>query len=83
MKGTEAIESVLKRLVEAGRIRYRPLRSVPHGDMPSVLAEADIVLDQFAVGSYGVAAVEALATGRVVVGHVRPEVRHRVLADTG
>lgn len=83
LKGTEAIEPVLERMVEAGRIRYRPLRSVPHPDMPSVLAEADIVLDQFAIGSYGVAAVEALAAGRLVIGHVRPEVRHRVLADTG
>jgi len=83
IKGTELIEPVLDRLVAAGRIRYRPLRNVPQDDMPSVFAEADIVLDQFAIGSYGVAAVEALATGRVVVGHVRPEVRHRVLQDTG
>jgi glycosyltransferase involved in cell wall biosynthesis len=83
MKGTEAIEPVLERLVRAGRIRYRPLRNVPNQDMPSVLAEADIMLDQFAIGSYGVAAVEALAAGRVVIGHVRPEVRHRVQQDTG
>jgi len=83
MKGTEAIEPVLEKLVQAGRIRYRPLRSVPHHDMPAVLAEADIILDQFAIGSYGVAAVEGLAAGRVVIGHVRPEVRHRVLQDTG
>ena len=83
MKGTEAIEPVLERLAAVGRVRYRPLRDVPQEDMPTVFAEADIVLDQFAVGSYGVAAVEALATGRVVIGHVRPEVRHRVLQDTG
>jgi hypothetical protein len=83
MKGTEAIEPVLERLVRAGRIRYRPLRHVPNQDMPAVLAEADIMLDQFAIGSYGVAAVEALAAGRVVIGHVRPEVRHRVQQDTG
>jgi len=83
MKGTEAIEPVLNQLVKNGRIRYRPLRNVPQDDMPSVFAGADIVLDQFAIGSYGVAAVEALAAGRLVVGHVRPEVRHRVLQDTG
>ena len=83
MKGTELIEPLLKKLVKVGRIRYRPLRNVPREDMPSVFGEADIVLDQFAVGSYGVAAVEAMATGRVVVGHVRPEVRQRVLQETG
>lgn len=83
MKGTEAIEPALKELAYAGRIRYRPLRNVPQDDMPSVFAQADIVLDQFALGSYGVAAVEALASGRVVIGHVRPEVRERVLQVTG
>jgi len=83
LKGTEAIEPVLKKMVKAGRIRYLPLRTVPYPDMPKVLAEADIVLDQFAIGSYGVAAVEGLAAGRLVIGHVRPEVRQRVLADTG
>jgi hypothetical protein len=83
MKGTERIEPALHQLAEAGRIDYTPLRGIPQQDMPTVIASADIVLDQFALGSYGVAAVEAMATGRVVVGHVRPEVRAHVEATTG
>jgi len=43
--------------------------------MPSQLAQADIVLDQFSLGSYGVLAAQAKAAGRVVVGHVTQEVR--------
>ena len=46
-------------------------------------AAADIVLDQFRLGSYGVAACEAMASARVVVGHVLPAVRERVREATG
>lgn len=83
MKGTELIEPTLHRLAEAGRIDYVPVRGVPQTEMPALVASADLVLDQFALGSYGVAAVEAMAAGRVVVGHVRPDVRAHVLATTG
>ena len=54
-----------------GLVDYTPLRDVPWSEMPGVIASADIVLDQFALGGYGVAAVEAMASGRAVVGHVR------------
>ncbi|EAP97496.1 hypothetical protein JNB_18538 [Janibacter sp. HTCC2649] len=82
-KGTELVEPVLEELAAAGHIQYRPVRGVPQPEMPAAIAASEIVLDQFALGSYGVAAVEAMAAGRVVVGHVRPEVRARVLAATG
>ncbi|GGB84442.1 hypothetical protein N798_11265 [Knoellia flava TL1] len=83
MKGTEQIEPALHRLSERGVIAYEPIRGVPQERMPQVVAGADVVLDQFALGSYGVAAVEAMAAGRAVVGHVRDEVRGHVLATTG
>lgn len=83
LKGTEQIEPVLHRLAERGLIAYEPVRGVPQERMPQVVAGADVVLDQFALGSYGVAAVEAMAAGRAVVGHVRDEVRGHVLAATG
>jgi len=82
-KGTELVEPTLERLGGEGAIRYQPVRGVPQPEMPAAIAAAEIVLDQFSLGSYGVAAVEAMAAGRVVVGHVRPEVRARVLAETG
>lgn len=83
MKGTEQIEPVLHRLADRGLISYEPISGVPQDRMPDVIAAADVVLDQFALGSYGVAAVEAMAAGRAVVGHVRDEVRGHVLAATG
>ncbi|MEN9620530.1 MAG: hypothetical protein RL499_723, partial [Actinomycetota bacterium] len=36
---------------------------------------ADIVLDQFRIGTYGVAAIEAMASGRYVISNVGDYVR--------
>lgn len=83
VKGTELVEPAVVELARRGLVEYVPLHDVPWSDMPGVIASADIVLDQFALGGYGVAAVEAMAAGRAVVGHVRPDVRAHVQAVTG
>jgi len=85
IKGTHLIEPMLHRLQEEGVIEYRQIVSVPHAAMPAFYADADVVLDQFTLGSYGVAACEAFASGRLVMGHVddltRAEVRDRTGLD--
>lgn len=83
LKGTALIAPTLRRLHDEGLIEYREVKEVPAHDMPLVYGEADIVLDQFSLGIYGVAACEALAGGRVVISHVSDEVRRIVLAETG
>lgn len=83
VKGTELIEPALFELHETGRIRYKRLSGIPSTDMPALIREADIVLDQFRIGSYGVAACEAMAAGRVVMGHATASVRSRVVEATG
>ncbi len=82
-KGSELIDPILADLAERGRIEYRRITGVPPAQMPEVYRDADIVLDQFVLGSYGVAACEAMAAGRVVVGHNTDAVRSRVRADSG
>jgi glycosyltransferase involved in cell wall biosynthesis len=83
MKGSELIDPIMQRLARRGLITYRRVESVDPADMPAVYRDADIVLDQFRIGSYGVAACEAMAAGRVVVGHIAQHVRDRVAAQTG
>ncbi|MEV0289355.1 glycosyltransferase [Kribbella sp. NPDC050820] len=83
MKGSELIDPIMERLAQRGLITYRRVEGVDPADMPAVYRDADIVLDQFRVGSYGVAACEAMAAGRIVVGHIAQHVRDRVAADTG
>lgn len=82
-KGSDLIAPALERLTAEGLAEYRLITGTPWGEMPAAYADADIVLDQFRLGSYGVAACEAMAAGRVVVGHVLPQVRERVLTDHG
>lgn len=83
VKGTALVEPIARRLHEAGVIEYRRLDGAAHVDMPAIIAGADIVLDQFLLGSYGVAAVEALAAGRIVVGHLTDPMREGVRHATG
>lgn len=83
IKGTTLIEPMLHRLAEEGLIDYRQVVGVPHAAMPAFYADADVVLDQFTLGIYGVAACEALASGRLVMSHVDDRTRAEVRARTG
>lgn len=83
LKGTSLIEPMLHRLAEDGVISYRQIIGVPHASMPALYADSDIVLDQFQIGSYGVTACEAMASGRLVMGHVDDFTRDKVREQTG
>lgn len=45
-----------------------------------LVAQADVIVDQFGSGSYGREAIEAMAAGRVVVGNILPIV-HEVIGE--
>ncbi|WP_406249599.1 glycosyltransferase [Microbacterium sp. M] len=83
MKGDPSLDDQLRALETQGLIEYRRVEGVPSQAMPHLYRNADIVLDQFRLGDYGVAACEAMAAGRIVIGHVSDEVRARVLRITG
>jgi hypothetical protein len=83
IKGTALVEPVLRRLVAEGLIRYERVEGVPAAQMPEFFSRADIVLDQVRIGDYGVAACEAMAAGRVVLGNVDEQVREHVREATG
>lgn len=83
LKGTDLIDGPLQRLHDAGRIEYRRIEGVSHASMQRITREADVVLDQFRTGSYGVAACEALAAGRVVISHISCHARSAILDRSG
>jgi len=83
VKGTNLIESTLRALDAEGLIEYRRIEGLPSIAMPAAYGAAGIVLDQFRIGSYGVAACEAMAAGRIVVSHVSEQVRSAVADATG
>ncbi|MDR1826039.1 MAG: hypothetical protein LBR27_12070 [Bifidobacteriaceae bacterium] len=83
LKGTDLIEPVLRRLASAGLIEYVRAEGLVAAQVLELYRTADIVLDQFRLGIYGVAACEAMAAGRVVVSDVDASVRATVLQETG
>ena len=83
VKGTHLILPVLERLAADGTIDLTLVSGVPSAQMPEVFAQADVVIDQFRIGSYGAAACEAMASGCVVVGHVSDHVRSLIAEQTG
>jgi hypothetical protein len=83
IKGSLLIEPHVTPLHDRGAIEYRRLRGVAASEMPAAIAASDIVLEQFRLGIYSVAAVEAMAAGRIVVGHVSPQVRAHVRSVSG
>ncbi|PII84185.1 hypothetical protein BMH32_14170 [Leucobacter sp. OLJS4] len=83
IKGTDLIEPLLNELHASGVVDYRRVTGVPHAEMPELYRGADIVLDQFRAGPYGVAACEAMAAGRIVISHVPDLDRERVAELTG
>lgn len=78
LKGSAWIDPVLQDLDARGLIRYRRLRDLPPLMIPSVLEEADVVVDQVVMGNPGVLAAQAMAAGRLVVAHLPEGVRRRM-----
>jgi hypothetical protein len=83
VKGTASVEPVLARLEAEGLIEALVPPRVPAGEVPALVAGVDVVLDQFRLGIYGVAACEAMAAGRLVVSMVDDQVRGEVRRATG
>ncbi|WP_162242859.1 glycosyltransferase [Leifsonia sp. Root112D2] len=83
IKGSDLVDPIMQSLHEQGIVEYVRIQGVPADEIPEIYRNADIVLDQFRLGSYGVAACESLAAGRVVIGHVSRFVRDYVREHTG
>jgi glycosyltransferase involved in cell wall biosynthesis len=75
LKGSAYVDPVLTDLDARGLIKYQRVQGVPHSELAEMVRHADIVVDQLLLGSYGVFACEAMAAGRVTVGHIADPVR--------
>lgn len=78
LKGTDTIDAVGQRLADEGLVDYRSLRDVPASAAAKMIREADIVIDHIVIGNYGVLTCQAMAAGRLTIGHIHERVRRRV-----
>lgn len=83
VKGTELVLPLLRELEAEGIIELDLVEGTPHSQIPARMAAANVVIEQFRIGSYGVAACEGMAAGRAVLGHVSTQVRDVVRERTG
>ena len=83
IKGSGLIDPVVQPLADEGLLEYRRIEGIPSAEMPALYKSADIVLEQFRIGTYSTAAVEAMAAGRLVIAHVHDQVREHVRDRTG
>ncbi len=75
-KGTDVVLAALDDLAAEGiAFDLRLLEGVPHDEVREALARADILVDNVIAGSYGIVALEAMASGVAVVANMSPAVR--------
>ncbi|HEX7405602.1 MAG TPA: hypothetical protein VF307_06735 [Candidatus Nanopelagicaceae bacterium] len=69
LKSAQLVEPILHRLAEEGVIQLVPNGELPQEKMAERVASADVVIDRFD-GIAGVASMEALAAGRIVLANI-------------
>lgn len=70
VKGTESILRAVEALQGRYGFVFRLVQGVPHEEARKIYAEADLVVDQVRIGSYGLLAVEAMALGKPVLCYI-------------
>ena len=74
IKGSEFIEQAIHQLQNEGYlIQYCCIQKRPNEEVLVALQEADIVVDQLILGWHGMFALEAMAFGKPVITHIRPD----------
>jgi glycosyltransferase involved in cell wall biosynthesis len=75
VKGTAAVLAAIDALQRRGlEFEFQLVQNMARAEALTVLRSADIFLDQFVLGAHGMAAIEAMAFGKTVVGYIRPTI---------
>ncbi len=81
IKGTAAVLAAVEQLRPHYDFDFRLIENIPHDRALALVRECDIFLDQFVIGSFGTAALEAMAFGKPAVSYLRPAVQRLLPAD--
>lgn len=77
-KGTDRLLPQLQELHDRRIIELRLVEGLPYSEMRRLVQDADIVVDQLVIGSYGTFSCEGMAAGKVVVAYLS-EAAHRAV----
>ena len=77
-RSTKGTEGILEKLKEVkGDYELILVENKPHEEAMEIYKNADIVIDQISLGTYGVFSIEAMAMGKPVITYISPEIRER------
>jgi glycosyltransferase involved in cell wall biosynthesis len=82
VKGTAAVLKAVE-ILKARKLEFDfiLIENTSREGTLETMSRADIVLDQFILGGYGMAAIEAMALGKAVVCYIKPSLLHAYPAD--
>ena len=75
-RSTKGTEGILEKLKEVkGDYEFILVENKPHEEAMEIYRNADIIIDQISLGTYGVFSIEAMAMGKPVITYISPDVR--------
>jgi len=80
-KGTNIIIPIIEKLKKQYDIEFLMLNNVSRENVLENMKNSDIFIDQLIIGSYGMAAIEAMAIGKPTLCYIMPEVIKNGIPD--
>ncbi|SET77068.1 Glycosyltransferase involved in cell wall bisynthesis [Oceanobacillus limi] len=81
IKGTPFILEAISKLKERYDFNFILVQGKSHKEAKQIYQEADLIIDQLHIGSYGLLAVEAMAIGKPVMGWISPYMKEKYPDD--
>ena len=71
-KGTPYVLQAIENLKDKYNFEFKLIHNLPRSEALKLVSQADIFLDQFILGSYGLASIEAMAMGKPTLCYIKP-----------
>lgn len=80
-KGTVAVLKAIEELKPKYDFEFYLIQGMPRSEAMQLMSRADIFLDQFVLGDFGSASLEALALGKPVICYIKPTLAAQYPSD--
>jgi len=81
IKGTSAVIKAVELLKEKYDFQFILVKNTPHREALQIMQRADIFVDQFVLGAYAMASLEAMAFGKPVICYIKPSLLEKYPPD--
>jgi glycosyltransferase involved in cell wall biosynthesis len=76
IKGTEYVMDAVEDLQSKYSFDFRLIEGMKHSEAKRLYENADVVVDQLRLGTYGIFAVESMALGKPVITYIREDFKN-------